>query len=275
MKYSFLLKGSEDLRLDERVMQLLSISNDLYDCHGETASRALRARHYAVTPLSRKSGLIQWIEGVVSLFKISESRFTTIRRQAEEKHKDNDDERKKKIWNPATEFQNSLALKTKLSRSECSDQIIREVFTELQKRTPKDLLSLEIWLSSTDVSEWWIKRRRYSRSLAVMSMLGYVIGLGDRHLDNILLDFQSGEILHIDFNVCFDKGLRLRVPECVPFRLTKSIRHALGVTQTKGTFERACVMTMRVLRRHRKLLLALMETFVYVEFESANIHHSR
>ena len=96
MKYSFLLKGSEDLRLDERVMQLLSISNDLYDCHGETASRALRARHYAVTPLSRKSGLIQWIEGVVSLFKISESRFTTIRRQAEEKHKDNDDERKKK-----------------------------------------------------------------------------------------------------------------------------------------------------------------------------------
>jgi len=39
MKYSFLLKGSEDLRLDERVMQLLSISNDLYDCHGETASK--------------------------------------------------------------------------------------------------------------------------------------------------------------------------------------------------------------------------------------------
>jgi len=256
-RHSFLLKGTEDLRLDERVMQLLSISNDLYDRHDETASRSLRARHYAVTPLSRKSGLIQWIDGVVSLFKISESRFLRQSVMAEKK------KREKKTWNPAKQFHDILKLKTKLSRSECSEQVIRDVFTELQRKTPKDLLSSEIWLSSTDTFEWWFKRRTYSQSLAVMSMLGYVIGLGDRHLDNILLDFSSGEILHIDYNVCFDKGLRLRVPECVPFRLTKSIRHALGVTQTAGTFERACVMTMRVLRRHQKLLLALMETFAY------------
>ena len=39
-----------------------------------------------------------------------------------------------------------------------------------------------------------------------------------RHLDNILLDSSSCELLHIDFNVCFEKGLRLRVPEIVPFR---------------------------------------------------------
>ena len=39
-----------------------------------------------------------------------------------------------------------------------------------------------------------------------------------RHLDNILLDRASCELVHIDFNVCFEKGLRLRVPEIVPFR---------------------------------------------------------
>lgn len=39
-----------------------------------------------------------------------------------------------------------------------------------------------------------------------------------RHLDNILLDTSSCELVHIDFNVCFEKGLRLRVPEVVPFR---------------------------------------------------------
>lgn len=39
-----------------------------------------------------------------------------------------------------------------------------------------------------------------------------------RHLDNILLDTTSCELVHIDFNVCFEKGLRLRVPEIVPFR---------------------------------------------------------
>ena len=69
-------------------------------------------RHYAVTPLSRKSGLIQWIEGVVSLFKISNLDLQQYD-DKRKKHKDNNDE-EEKIWNPATEFQNSLALKTSL-----------------------------------------------------------------------------------------------------------------------------------------------------------------
>lgn len=49
------------------------------------------------------------------------------------------------------------------------------------------------------------------------------MGLGDRHLDNILLDTRSGDVVHIDYNVIFDKGRRLRVPEIVPFRLTASL----------------------------------------------------
>ena len=34
----------------------------------------------------------------------------------------------------------------------------------------------------------------YARSTAVMSMIGYIIGLGDRHLDNMLVDFTTGEV---------------------------------------------------------------------------------
>ena len=56
-----------------------------------------------------------------------------------------------------------------------------------------------------------------------MSIVGYILGLGDRHLDNILVDFSSGDVVHIDYNVCFDKGLRLKIPEIVPFRLTHTI----------------------------------------------------
>ena len=44
-----------------------------------------------------------------------------------------------------------------------------------------------------------------------MSMVGYIIGLGDRHLDNVLIDMTTGEVVHIDYNVCFEKGQLLRM----------------------------------------------------------------
>lgn len=106
--------------------------------------------------------------------------------------------------------------------------------------TPRDLLAQELWCQSGSSHEWWLKTQSFARSSAVMSMLGYIIGLGDRHLDNILLDLCSGELLHIDYNVCFEKGLRLKVPETVPFRMTHTMQAALGVSGTDGTFTNCC-----------------------------------
>ena len=49
-------------------------------------------------------------------------------------------------------------------------------------------------------------------------MVGHIIGLGDRHGENILIDTVSGECVHVDFDCLFDKGLLLGRPEVVPFR---------------------------------------------------------
>lgn len=70
--------------------------------------------------------------------------------------------------------------------------------------------------------------RSFIRSLAVTSILGYILGLGDRHPDNILVDFHTGEVIHVDYNVSFEKGLRLSIPERVPYRMTPNLVHALG-----------------------------------------------
>ena len=111
-----------------------------------------------------------------------------------------------------------------VSRSEWPLDILKKVFKELQSEVPRWLLEKELWNSCegtcwinsviqynfwclfTGSGEWYMKSSTYSRSIAVMSVIGYIIGLGDRHLDNILMDFNSGEIVHIDYNVCFDKG---------------------------------------------------------------------
>ena len=88
----------------------------------------------------------------------------------------------------------------------------------------------ELWCASSCASEWWSVTQTYSRSTAVMCMIGYIIGLGDRHLDNLLVEFATGQVVHVDYNVCFEKGKSLRVPERVPFRMTQNIETALGFT---------------------------------------------
>ena len=52
---------------------------------------------------------------------------------------------------------------------------------------------------------WLESRLKFSRTLAVMSFVGYVLGLGDRHSENILLDATTGAAVHVDFNCLFEK----------------------------------------------------------------------
>ncbi|KAH9313316.1 hypothetical protein KI387_028351, partial [Taxus chinensis] len=96
-----------------------------------------------------------------------------------------------------------------------------------------------------------------------MSMVGHILGLGDRHLDNILMDFSTGDVVHIDYNVCFDKGLRLKIPEIVPFRLTQTMQAALGLTGIEGTFRANCEVVFDILRKNKDTILMLLEVFVW------------
>lgn len=53
---------------------------------------------------------------------------------------------------------------------------------------------------------WFQMRLAYSRSVAVTSIVGHVVGLGDRHVSNILIDQASGELVHIDLGIAFDQA---------------------------------------------------------------------
>ena len=45
-----------------------------------------------------------------------------------------------------------------------------------------------LWLKSRNSEVWLDRRTSYTRSTAVMSMVGYLLGLGDRHPSNLMLD---------------------------------------------------------------------------------------
>lgn len=68
--------------------------------------------------------------------------------------------------------------------------------------------------------------RQYLTAPEKLMQVGYLMGLGDRHLGNILLDEHTAEVVHIDHNIVFDRGRKLPVPEIVPFRLTQIMQVA-------------------------------------------------
>ncbi|TXG64043.1 hypothetical protein EZV62_011037 [Acer yangbiense] len=59
--YAFLLKGHEDLRQDEHVMQLFGLVNTLLENSRKTMEKDLSIQRYDVIPLSPNSGLIGWV----------------------------------------------------------------------------------------------------------------------------------------------------------------------------------------------------------------------
>eukprot|EP01133_Synstelium_polycarpum_P007489 gene7489-8762_t len=252
VSYSYLLKGREDLHLDERIMQLLNIIDQMLAAATTSERRAslgtLRTRNYAVVPLSRSSGLIQWVESAVPMFSIYKNWISV--RPVDIFH------------SKLTPLLNERNI-SKVNRNEWPRDLLVQVHLEMTNETPKWLLSRELWYSSCSTSELFLKTQSFARSLALMSMIGYLIGLGDRHLDNILIDLKTGEIVHIDYNICFEKGLQLHVPERVPFRMTQIIEHALGLSGVHGTFTETCKHVLGLLRKNKQTIFNILETFIY------------
>ena len=121
-----------------------------------------------------------------------------------------------------------------------------------------------LWNNSESAENWLDIRTNYSRSLAVMSIVGYILGLGDRHPSNIKLDKTSGKIIHIDFRNCFEVSMKKdKFPEKVPFRLTRMLIKALGIGGIEGAFRITCENVMRVIRENKDSLNVILAAFIH------------
>lgn len=110
-------------------------------------------------------------------------------------------------------------------------------FLDFCRRAPP---VLHRWFTANflDPTAWAAAVHTFTLSSAAWSMVGHVVGIGDRHGDNILLDTRTGECVHVDFDCLFGKGLILPIPEIVPFRLTPNMIDAFGVAGTEGKFRK-------------------------------------
>ena len=156
--YSFLLKGHEDIRQDERVMQLFGLVNTLLNKDAESFKRHLSIIKFPAIPLSTSSGLLGWVTDSDTLHALIKEYRENRRILLNIEHRI--------MLQMAPQYDN-LTLMQKV-----------EVFSyAMDNTTGKDLYRV-LWLKSPNSEAWLERRTNYTRSLAVMSMVGYILGLG-------------------------------------------------------------------------------------------------
>lgn len=102
-----------------------------------------------------------------------------------------------------------------------------EVFEySLDNTTGQDFYRV-LWLKSRNSEAWLDRRSNYCRTLSVMSMVGHILGLGDRHPSNLLMDRVSGRIIHVDFGDCFEVAMQREVRVLLRFASTFQADNAL------------------------------------------------
>ncbi|KAG5452089.1 Phosphatidylinositol 3-kinase catalytic subunit type 3 [Clonorchis sinensis] len=95
----------------------------------------------------------------------------------------------------------------------------------------------------------------YIRSCAGYCVITYLLGVGDRHMENLLLT-NDGRLFHIDFSFLFGNDPK---PMATEVRLTRSMIEAMGGANTSqfGEFWKITFTAFLVLRRHANLFLSL------------------
>ncbi|PVZ99903.1 hypothetical protein BB558_004057 [Smittium angustum] len=235
--YSFLCKPKDDLRKDSRLMEFNALINQALFDDPEAQKRSLKIKTYGVVPLNEECGLIEWVNHTVSIQQVALGFYR--------------------------ESGNPINLNTLRALLNSKPKSGGEFFVEnILKKYPPVLYKWFMKNFSTPEA-WLLSRNTFARSAAVMSMVGFVIGLGDRHCENILLHEPTGQVLHVDFNCLFERGTKLEVPEKVPFRLTHNMVDAMGVCGYEGDFRSACKITIRLLRYHRGSLMSILESFIH------------
>jgi ataxia telangiectasia mutated family protein len=209
--------------------------------HTATRIRNIGIRTYKVLPLSTRSGLMEFVPNTIPLHLWV--------MPAHEKYYPNDYKPERCRKDIGNAQQDSLTTRTKVWQKVADNfhPVLRYFLLERFE----------------DPDEWFERRLAYTRSTAAISILGHVLGLGDRHCHNILLDEKSGEVVHIDLGVSFEAGRVLPVPEVVPFRLTRDMVDAMGYTKTEGVFRRSCEFTMDTLREERESIMTLLNVLRY------------
>ena len=228
--------------------QVFEHLNTIFRQQDNTRDRQLSIRTYKILPLTPQTGVIEWVNNTIPFgsYLVSSSRQVK-HAGAHERYYPND--------------LTNQQCREKLKDAQAKGKEY-EIFVEIcDKFHPAfRFFFLEKF---SDPSMWMASRLAFTRSVATSSIVGWALGVGDRHSQNILIDSTNGQVVQIDFGIVFEQGKHLGIPETVPFRLTRDIVDGFGVNGCEGTFRKCSEQVLGVLRAKMNQLLTILEVVIH------------
>ncbi|KAK6293153.1 hypothetical protein J4Q44_G00366540 [Coregonus suidteri] len=261
-EYPFLVKGGEDLRQDQRIEQLFTVMNIVLAQDATCAHSSMQLRTYQVVPITTRIGLIEWMENTCTLKDL------LLRTRTEEEQKT--------VTRPNEVYENWL---TKVTKSDARQQqgIGRYAesykmakrnetvnnFMKMEQLVPGDLLRRAFVRMSTTPEAFLSLRSHFTSSHALLCISQWLLGIGDRHLSNFMINMETGGMIGIDFGHAFGSATQfLPVPELMPFRLTRQFVNLMQPMKQSGLIQSVMVHSLRAYRANPELLLNTMDVFV-------------
>ncbi|XP_039982420.1 DNA-dependent protein kinase catalytic subunit isoform X2 [Xiphias gladius] len=258
--HPFLVKGGEDLRQDQRVEQLFAVMNILLRHDTACARRGLQLRTYRVIPISTRIGLIEWMENTCTLKEFLSSTMT--------------DEEQKSAQRSAEVYSRWLSTFASNSgvrgialyglaykKAKRADTVSN--FLKVSQHVPGDLLKRAFLKMCNSPEAFLSLRSHFISSHALLCVSHWILGIGDRHLSNFMINMETGGMIGIDFGHAFGSATQfLPVPELMPFRLTRQFVNLMQPLKESGLIQSVMVHSLRAYRAEPDLLLNTMDVFV-------------
>uniref|UniRef100_A0A182JUF0 non-specific serine/threonine protein kinase n=1 Tax=Anopheles christyi TaxID=43041 RepID=A0A182JUF0_9DIPT len=271
-EYRFLAKFGEDLRQDQRIQQLQREITHRLQWDRRCREQQLQLRTYEVVPIRPNFGLFGWLEGTVALSDISKQagpRYNPGDRGQAAVHEEygrflmsvaQQDPTAPDVFHGSTH--NGPALYG-MAAAFCMPDQLESKFVELAQTIRSNTLKRALYDMSATPEAFYRLRMNFAKSLATMNITCWVLGIGDRHLSNIVLERATGMLVGVDFGIAFGAGTRdLPIPELVPFRLTPQFVGVMEPMRLAGVLQKCHLYTLQCLRDARMLLRACLEVFV-------------
>ncbi|GLC72232.1 hypothetical protein PLESTF_001221800 [Pleodorina starrii] len=265
----FVVKGGEDVRLDERIQQLFDVMNGLAIHDAACARRSLRVSVYDVVPLSPSVGLLQFVPGtkplqgcLVDSPERSEQEAQAIDQYASFIRAASAPPGQPPP--PPDTLPTPRDYWSMYMRADATSTVRN--FKQVASCLPAGLLRAGLLRSSGHSPELFLTRRSaLTASLTAGCVAGYLAGVGDRHTSNVLMQPATGALVHIDFGYSFGSATQvLPIPELVPFRLTPQLLGALQPHSGREVLAPGMAAALAALSAPaaRQLLGAVMEVFL-------------